>query len=219
MLRIEKFVLPSPDQWGIIIDGMRNPMDSWDKSDSGWHTGDDGIPYHIIGTADRTLMTRLVRAGSDHAKFRRMIPVFFTIVAPLYWWKEFDTYKIGTTTNSCSTMHRIHASRFTRDDFSHQKLKPGAIQTLDNTIDALNYWRSKYLETHDKSDWEQLIELLPSSYNQRRTVALNYEVLSRIYHARQNHKLTEWHTFCDAIETLPLSELITGEVSDPLCTT
>ena len=229
------------------IRGMRNPMNSWEKSDSGW---DAHIPPVIlrnqvdweqwaeqykavqysdeytydIGPNDRDLMTRLCNAGTDHRKFMRMIVVYLDITAPLYWWKEFDTYKVGTVANSCSTMHKIEAKEFTFDDFSHEKLINSAcmeireqnirispIQALATTIECLNSYRDLYLQTKDKKYWWQMIQLLPSSYNQRRTVMLNYEVLANIYKSRCNHKLDEWHTFCDWIERLPYSELIIGK--------
>lgn len=225
MLKILNSVLPSGEQWEIIIEGMRNPMNSWDKSDSEWQWVEDPSPInpddpgltYVLGDADLDLARRLSRAGSDHAKFRRMIPVFITINAPLYWWKEFDTYKIGTVANSCSTMHKIHTREFTPDDFSDEYLKSD--DAFFSVIDDLNFHRSMFLDTGDRDHWYALIQLLPSSYNQRRTVALNYETLTNIYHARRNHKLTEWHTLCDFIKTLPHSELITGEASDNLCST
>ena len=211
MLTINTLVLPSPEQWEIIIDGMRNPMNSWEKSDSRCY----GYDFDI-GDADLNLMRRLSSAGTDHAKFRRMIPVFITITAPLYWWKEFDTYKVGTTANSCSTMHKIHTKEFTLDDFS---IDDYTEIYLANVVADCETLRRKYLETNDKRYWRGLIQLLPSSYNQRRTVALNYEVLTNIYRSRRNHKLTEWHTLCDAIKNLPYSEIITGEASTNPCTT
>ena len=210
MLTIEKTVLPSPEQWEIIIEGMRNPMNSWDKMDSQFE--DDAM---WLGEADHGLMTSLAKGGAVHAKYRRMIPVFLTINAPLYWWKEFDTYKVGTVANSCSTMHKIHAKEFTLDDFSHEHLFPER-PSMDSTdillavIGCMNDYRQLYLKTKDKKFWWQMIQLLPTSYNQRRTVMLNYEVLVNIYHSRKNHKLDEWHTFCDWIRGLPYSELITG---------
>lgn len=197
--------------WEAAIRGMRNPMNSWDKSDSKW----DGLGEYdgySIGSNDLALMKNLVNVGSDHSKFMRMITVTMDITAPLYWWKEYDTYKIGTIANSCSTMHKIHAKEFTLDDFSHEHLLPDeATSFMEHLVDGLNFYRHKYLETKDKTYWWQIIQLLPSSYNQRRTVQLNYAVLRNIYHARRNHKLTEWHTLCDIIRTLPYSELITGE--------
>jgi hypothetical protein len=209
VLKIEKTVLPSPEQWEIIIEGMRNPMNSWEKSDS--LCAYDGA--FILGEADHKLMTSLAKGGAVHAKYRRMIPVFLTINAPLYWLKEFDTYKVGTVGNSCSTMHKIHEKEFTLDDFSHGHLSSGEygnIELLKAVITCLNVAREEFLETKDKSAWWQMIQLLPSSYNQKRTIMLNYEVLHNIYHSRKNHKLDEWRTFCEWIESLPHSELITG---------
>ena len=250
------------------IRGMRNPMNSWEKSDSGWtrvsheeavdiynddsieiidecDRDEDGVSFYIIGKNDRDLMMQLRNAGTDHRKFMRMITVYVDITAPLYWWKEFDTYKVGTVANSCSTMHKIAAKEFTLEDFScehllsywgEEKVNPTIIypctpmQHINQTIACLNVCRKKYLETKDKKYWWQIIQLLPSSYNQKRTVMLNYEVLANIYKSRQNHRLDEWclhitpkeHEFCnkdfasgkwgfcDWIETLPYSELITG---------
>ena len=229
MLRIERTVLPSPEQWEMVIEGMRNPMNSWHLSDSAICEGADGFedctisitgvcPRHedfhhdifCLGENDHKLMMGLASGGAVHAKYRRMIPVFLTIDAPLYWWKEFDTYKVGTVANSCSTMHKIHAKPFTIDDFSHEHLAKFERGVLCYLIDALNWARERFLETKDKDFWWQMIQLLPSSYNQKRTVMLNYEVLVNIYHSRRHHKLDEWHTFCDWIEQLPYSELITG---------
>lgn len=214
--------------WEAAIRGMRNPKNSWEKSDSHWDYVDQGSEYltvdHFgdanfnIGPNDQKLMTNLRNAGTDHRKFMRMITVYLDITAPLYWWKEFDTYKIGTVANSCSTMHKIHAKEFDVNDFSHEHVEEltgddynMSYDFLLRTIDILNYYRKKFLETGDKVYWWQLIQLLPSSYNQKRTVMLNYEVLANIYKSRRNHKLDEWHTFCDWIEMLPYSELITGE--------
>lgn len=215
--------------WEAAIRGMRNPLSSWEKSDSGYSyisdvyaIIDDKLVHQnlvehafCIGKNDSDLMTRLRNAGTDHRKFMRMITVYLDITAPLYWWKEFDTYKVGTVTNSCSTMHKIAAKEFTLDDFSHEHLfKDDEMQTntdvLQFVIDALNFARADYLKTNDKRYWWQMIQLLPTSYNQRRTVMLNYEVLANIYKSRRNHKLDEWHTFCDWIKTLPYSQLITG---------
>ena len=237
MIKIENVVLPSAEQWEAVIRGMRNPMNSWEKSDS--HScgtcGDcdncidyENCPYGydylktIVGPNDLDLMKRLCNAGTDHRKFMRMITVYLDITAPLYWWKEFDTYKVGTVANSCSTMHKIAEKEFTLDDFSHEHLFHNVNDTemwldidffnvLDNTIFYLNKARELYLKTNDKKYWWQMIQLLPSSYNQRRTVMLNYEVLANIYKSRRNHKLDCWHTLCDFIEELPYSELITGE--------
>lgn len=209
MLKIEKTVLPSIEQWEIIIEGMRNPMNSWDRMDSRILEYPDEEYEFSMGHNDHKLMMNLASKGSVHAKYRRMIPVFVTITAPLYWWKEFDTYKVGTVSNSCSTMHKIHAKEFTLEDFSCEHLYC-PIQDLRPIIDLLNTYRERYLETKDKNDWWQMIQLLPASYNQKRTVMLNYEVLSNIYHSRKDHKLDEWHTFCDWIKTLPYSDIITG---------
>ena len=217
--------------WEHAIRGMRNPMNSWEKSDS--HScgtcGDcdncidyEDCPYGydylktIVGPNDRTLMMNLRNAGTDHRKFMRMITVYLDITAPLYWWKEFDTYKVGTVANSCSTMHKIHEKEFTLEDFSTEHLYPEVREAFENTIiKYLNEARKTYnflSDTPSKKDaWWQMIQLLPSSYNQKRTVMLNYEVLANIYKSRRNHKLDEWHTLCDWIEELPYSELITGK--------
>lgn len=202
MLKIEKTDVYG---WEAAIRGMRNPLNSWDKSDSEFSVEDD-----FIGDNDLALMNKLRKAGTDHRKFMRMITVSFDIVAPLYWWKEYDTYKVGTVANSCSTMHKIHAQRFCLSDFSVDQLNCDVPDCFLDTLDFLNESRDKYLETHDKKYWWQMIQLLPSSYNQRRTVQLNYEVLANMYHSRKNHKLDEWHGFCEWIESLPYSELITG---------
>ena len=216
--------------WEAAIRGMRNPMNSWDRSDTKYYDESPEYKYEDcpdIGLNDLDLMKRLRKAGTDHRKFMRMITVYLVITAPLYWWKEFDTYKVGTVANSCSTMHKIHAKEFTLEDFSCEHLitpetAPGEydwtgeyydtpIVCLKYTIDMLNIYRKKYLETKDKKYWWQMIQLLPSSYNQKRTIMLNYEVLANMYKARKNHKLDEWHTFCEWIEGLPYSELITGK--------
>ena len=203
MLKIEKFCTPSFEQWKMVLRGMRNPMNSWDKSDTD----------RTVGRNDLNLAVSLAKAGATHAKYRRMLPVWVDILAPLYWWKEFDTYKVGTVANSCSTMHRIQAKEFTLDDFSHEHLfdtdERGYEEGLRYTIFDLNAAREKFLETDDKDYWWQMIQLLPTSYNQKRTVMLNYQVLHDIYRDRRDHKLDEWHTFCDWIETLPYSEVIT----------
>ena len=220
MLKIEKTVLPSPEQWEIIIEGMRNPMNSWGKSDSHKTNIEDvetleTADYEFfIGENDRNLMVSLAKGGAVHAKYRRMIPVFLTINAPLYWWKEFDTYKVGTVANSCSTMHKIHSKEFTIDDFSRDHLNEKSMHILNITVEYLNAVRDAFLFTKDKNYWWQMIQLLPTSYNQKRTIMLNYEVLRNIYNSRKNHKLDEWHTFCDWIKALPYSELITGECDD-----
>lgn len=205
--------------WESAIRGMRNPMNSWDKSDSIF------VPEYIsaIGKNDFKLMQQLIKAGTDHSKFMRMITVTVDITAPLYWWKEFDTYKVGTVRNSCSTMHKIHEKEFTLDDFSHEHLgawqsegggdiHSGMINSLKKTIEHLNHCRNEYLATKEKQWWWQLIQLLPSSYNQRATVQLNYAVLRNMYHSRKNHKLDEWSQgFTKWVEMLPCSELITEE--------
>ena len=219
--------------WEAAIRGMRNPLNSWEKSDSikcYANTNCPGICKNnvsgiCIGPNDLDLMKRLRNAGTDHRKFMRMITVYVDITAPLYWWKEFDTYKVGTVANSCSTMHKIHAKEFTLDDFSTEHLCKSNIEVLEDLVLELEYWRDKFVnydeyckvvpefrEMYSKKDcWWQLIQLLPSSYNQRRTVMLNYEVLANIYKSRRNHKLDEWHVFCEWIENLPYSELIIGE--------
>lgn len=196
--------------WEAAIRGMRNPMNSWAMSDSfEFPPDDDGAPW--IGKNDLDLMKRLRKAGTDHRKFMRMLTVYADITAPLYWWKEYDTYKVGTVANSCSTMHKIHAKEFTLDDFSHDKLYPVGCDCLEAIIKFLNASRSLYLETKDKGFWWQMIRTLPTSYNQKRTVMLNYEVLANIYKSRKNHKLDEWRELCFWIESLPHAELITGK--------
>ena len=205
------------------IRGMRNPKNSWAKSDSTFELSTDerGVQMIDLGPADRELAAALANSGQDHGKFLRMVHVQLDVTAPLYWWKEADQYKVGTVTDSCSTMHKIHAKKFTIDDFSHEHLTDDAMadvfqvrspwDVLYSTVDMLNLCRKKFLETGDKVYWWQLIQLLPSSYNQRRTWDLNYAVLRNIYHARRNHKLDEWHTLCNWIETLPYAEeLICG---------
>ena len=219
--------------WEAAIRGMRNPMNSWNKSDS-------AVVLHAavsVGNNDLDLMKRLRNAGTDHRKFMRMITVYVDLTAPLYWWKEFDTYKVGTVANSCSTMHKIHSKEFTLDDFSTEHLlniwDSGAafvydcpvreaneveegkcylasLELLKLTIDVLNVYRYRFIKTNNKTHWWQMIQLLPASYNQKRTVMLNYEVLANMYHSRKNHKLDEWHELCRWIEGLPYSELITG---------
>lgn len=241
MLKIENVEVVG---WEAAIRGMRNPKNSWAKSDSHWDYVNQGPEYltvaHFddadfnIGPNDKKLMTTLRNAGTDHRKFMRMITVYLDITAPLYWWKEFDTYKVGTVANSCSTMHKIAAKKFTLDDFSHEHLDTfrgltmyapqeyhfSSLDLLNLQVDVLNQWRTRYLnalktETETglpaKDIWWQMIQLLPSSYNQKRTVMLNYEVLANMYKSRRNHKLDEWHTFCDWIESLSYSELITGK--------
>lgn len=191
--------------WEAAIRGMRNAKNSWAKSDTIF----DGDKW-CMGDNDLKLMTTLANAGTDHGKFLRMITVTLDITAPLYWWKEFDTYKVGTVANSCSTMHKIADKEFTLDDFSHEQMHDAFRADLRRLVELLNIARNKFLETGDKRFWWDMIQLLPSSYNQRRTVQLNYAVLKNIYHARKDHKLDEWHTFCDWIESLPYSDLITG---------
>ena len=214
MIKIENVVLASPEQMEFIIQGMRNPMNSWEKSDSscGKATRPTNVQWpddYFIGTNDANLMQRLSNAGTEHRKYMRMMPVYARITAPLYWWKEFDTYKVGTVINSCSTMHKIAAKEFTVDDFSYEHLF--SLGTLRIVIDDLNDNRAKYLSTKNKDYWWQMIQLLPSSYNQTRNVMLNYEVLANIYRQRNGHKLDEWITFCKWIDSLPYSELITGQ--------
>lgn len=250
MLKIDNVVLPSPEQWDAIIRGTRNPKNSWNRMDSyATHVEDpatlETADYeYFIGPNDQKLLEGLAAGGPVHAKYRRMIPVYLDITAPLFWWKEFDTYKLGTVANSCSTMHKIHAKEFTLEDFSTEHLLNlemdpdipnedliiatsytaegdnfteefwDSTEVLTTTIKALNKYRERFLETKDKKYWWQMIQLLPSSYNQKRTVMLNYEVLVNIYRWRRDHKLDEWHTFCDWIESLPYSELITGVKKD-----
>lgn len=222
------------------IRGMRNPMNSWNRSDSapcgeyarqhsikcqceGCDHNPEAEKYFVVGEADHDLMLRLAKRGPVHGKFRRMIVVYADITAPLYWWKEFDTYKVGTVANSCSTMHKIHAKEFALEDFSYEHLmidEPvptrvySPLEMLQATIKNLNYFRSLFIETGDKKYWWQLIQLLPSSYNQRRTVMLNYEVLANIYRCRREHKLDEWREFCGWVEGLPYSEIITCVVEE-----
>ena len=208
MIKVEKIETYG---WEAAVRGMRNPMNSWDKSDSEFEyqrynseTEDfDCFPCVKIGENDLALMKKLVSAGSDHRKFLRQIMVSMDITAPLYWWKEFDTYKVGTVANSCSTMHKIHAKEFTLDDFSHEHLTSHFKTDLECVVVSLNYARRKFLETKDKDYWWQMIQLLPSSYNQLRTVTLTYENLLNMYRARKDHKLDEWRRFCEVIAELP----------------
>ena len=260
MIKLENVVLASPEQMEFIIEGMRNPMNSWDKSDSVGMLYGETECYErcvfkgldrcneclkasmfgaILGENDHSLMQRLANAGTDHRKFMRMMPVYVRITAPLYWWKEFDTYKVGTVANSCSTMHKIQEKEFTLEDFSTEHLKDcecvsedefyefpcgrryTPMDSLVDTIKMLNKWRDLYINgvhrggclkiRKDKEIWWQMIQLLPSSYNQTRNVMMNYEVLANIYKSRKDHKLDEWRNFCKWIETLPYSELITGD--------
>lgn len=216
--------------WEAAIRGMRNPHNRWDKSDSKYLRQEDGhiiASRYEIGPNDHDLMMRLVKAGTDHRKFMRMIVVYVDVTAPLYWWKEFETYKVGTVSNSCSTMHSIHKKPFFVDDFSCEDILESCDRPLISAkwqgyvdwapyevfltiVELLNRCREKYLETGEKIWWRQIIQFLPTNYNQRRTLMLNYEVLANIYCARKNHKLVEWREFCHWIETLPYSELITG---------
>lgn len=245
MINLENVVLASPEQMEFIIQGMRNPMNSWEKSDTCFSDESCVNCYYSqrnlcdkdsffrkdekLGSSDRSLMQRLSNAGTEHRKYLRMMPVYVRITAPLYWWKEFDTYKVGTVANSCSTMHKIAEKEFTLEDFSHEHLdafvpenekhitiEGGKFISLNTeghlrmVVHHLNFNREKYLETKDKRFWWQMIQLLPSSYNQTRNVMLNYEVLANIYRQRKNHKLDEWREVCKWIESLPYSELITG---------
>lgn len=266
MINLEHVVLASPDQMEFVIEGMRNPMNSWEKSDSshGYYfrreigepcnrykiddPTEEGLKgerveyvegYFELGNDDHSLMQKLSDAGTEHRKYMRMIPVYVRITAPLYWWKEFDTYKVGTVANSCSTMHKIAEKEFTLEDFSCEHLySKGAATREDDgktfndescwelgfdhvgallgVIESLNWARGDYLERKNKSDWWQMIQLLPSSYNQTRNVMLNYEVLANIYRQCKNHKLDEWREFCKWIESLPYSEFVTGEVKFPI---
>ena len=246
MIKLEHAVFASPEQLMFIIEGMRNPMNSWDKNDSERCEDKDNCDAclrkiecdnHyiskkelVLGPNDVNLMKNLAKAGTDHRKFMRMMPVYVRITAPLYWWKEFDTYKVGTVANSCSTMHKIAEKEFTLEDFSHEHLLNMAnndagdalfLNDVNNirvddddllglTVNILNYYRGRYIKTKDKRYWWQMIQLLPSSYNQTRNVMLNYEVLANIYHSRKNHKLDEWRDFCKWIEeNVPYSWLIT----------
>ena len=246
MIKLEHVVLASPEQMKFIIEGMRNPMNSWEKADSG-NGCDSGFcsgpcafspqwcgntPRHVLGENDHSLMQRLSNAGTDHRKFMRMLPVYVRITAPLYWWKEFDTYKVGTVANSCSTMHKIASKEFTLDDFSCEHIHiRQSTDVLKETIDALNVFRDVYLNggilsyengnqrcygKNDKEIWWQMIQLLPSSYNQTRNVMMNYEVLANIYKSRKDHKLDEWRNFCKWIEEFPYSELITGGTNEKM---
>ena len=238
MIKLGHVVLASPEQMEFIIEGMRNPMNSWEKSDSSCvdqcsscsvrdmcHfynlTCKDGKPYRCgdyVGPNDHNLMQRLANAGTDHRKFMRMMPVYVRITAPLYWWKEFDTYKVGTIANSCSTMHKIMDKEFTLEDFSVERMSEYLLVGVKALVDTLNTLRDLYIyydtyddpETPKQKIWDSVIQLLPSSYNQTRNVMMNYEVLANIYKSRKDHKLDEWREFCKWIEGLPLHELITG---------
>lgn len=226
MIKLENVVLASPEQMEFIIEGMRNPMNSWGKSDSDTTIYDEIYDINfLLGENDHSLMQRLSKAGTEHRKYMRMMPVYVRITAPLYWWKEADTYKVGTVANSCSTMHKIAEKEFTLGDFSIEHLNTGAILIFNDIIDHLNEMRDKFVnfdslgyndDIYDqkvkagikKDVWWQMIQLLPSSYNQTRNVMMNYEVLANIYRQRKNHKLDEWREFCEWIEELPYSELI-----------
>lgn len=231
MLKIEKTDIHG---WEAAIRGARNSFNSWDKSDSGhdsdgWHNPDvivvdedsEGYIALYIGPNDANLMKKLAKAGPSHAKYRRFITVTMDVTGPLYWWKEMDTYKVGTVGNSCSTMHKIADKEFELEDFSHEHLQIRSVASLQHVIKDLNYYREYYLllkeqklkgvDGPEKDIWWQMIQLLPSSYNQKRTLLVNYEVLANIYHQRKGHRLDEWKTFCDWIEGLPMSEIITGE--------
>ena len=251
MIKLEHVVLASPDQMEFIIKGLRNPHNSWEKSDSGtgcYITEDDSVVNnvnkekysvgsvaarcetctwceplcygeperrsYILGPNDHSLMQRLANAGTDHRKFMRMMPVYVRITAPLYWWKEFDTYKVGTVANSCSTMHKIQEKEFTLEDFSYEQLDMDGRDVLEDTINVMNEARAYFNENKAKNNWWQMIQLLPSSYNQTRNVMMNYEVLANIYKSRRNHKLNEWRELCAWVKTLPYQELITGETYD-----
>ena len=218
MIKMEHVVLADPEQMEFIIEGMRNPLNSWNKSDSDITKYDERYDINfLLGENDHSLMQRLSNAGTEHRKYMRMIPVYVRITAPLYWWKEFDTYKIGTVSNSCSTMHKIAEKEFTLGDFSIEHLKDDRsaelsnVEWLEHLIHHLNRDRLRFVETKDKQYWWQMIQLLPSSYNQTRNVMLNYEVLANIYRQRKNHKLDVWREVCKWIESLPYSESITGE--------
>ncbi len=216
--------------WGHAIRGMRNPLESWaridsyqphclcchrDSNDEAREEHDITVLPYVLGENDHDLMMRLAKAGPEHAKYRRMIVAYADVTAPLYWWKEYDTYKVGTVANSCSTMHKITAKQFELADFSHEHLTIASSIALQEVIYNLNYWRAQhdlaYTEKRRKECWWQIIQMLPSSYNQRRTIMLNYEVLANIYKQRKNHKLDEWRQFCTWAEQLPYSELITGK--------
>ena len=221
-IKLEHVVLASPEQMEFIIEGMRNPMNSWEKSDSyaGHEYMGTGNEYFKLGENDHSLMRRLAKAGTDHRKFMRMLPVYVRITAPLYWWKEFDTYKVGTVANSCSTMHKIAEKEFTLDDFSCEHLMGGYLEQMRRIIDDLNNARKyftvggQFFSPGNKRDWWQMIQLLPSSYNQTRNVMMNYEVLANTYKSRKDHKLDEWRNFCKWIEELPYSELIAGKTKE-----
>lgn len=211
--------IKNTDVYGFeaAIRGMRNPWNSWEKSDSAINAGFSGNSV-IVGDNDLTLMKKLVAAGTDHSKFMRMINVTVDITAPMFWWSEYDTYKVGTVRNSCSKMHTIHIKPFDIDDFTHEGCDkiPAAIDTLMYVVGECEHLRKLYNDTEQKKYWRAIIELLPESFNMRATVQLNYSVLRNMYHARKNHPLDEWRDFCRWIETLPYSELITGGNADEM---
>lgn len=207
MIKVENI-----DVWGFehAIRGMRNPMNSWDKSDSYLQYGLDVKDEYVVGNNDLDLMKRLYRAGTEHRKYLRQIQVSLDITAPLYWWKEFDTYKVGTTSNSCSTMHKIHSKKFVLDDFSHDRLTEGAMLVLKDNIKALNLFREQYIKTKDKAYWWNMIQLLPTSYNQKRTITMNYENVMNIIKQRTGHRLDEWREFVEMLKELPYVKQITN---------
>lgn len=207
MLKVEHVITPTAKEMEFIIEGMRNPLNSWSRQDSEIN----GLGELALGENDDSLMTRLAKAGTEHRKYLRMMQVYVRVTSPLYWLKELDTYKIGAVSNSCSTMHKIQAKEFTREDFSCEHMSEYSLNTLDDTIKALNYYREQYLQSKDKNDWWQMIQLLPSSYNQTRNFSFSYETLANIYKQRRHHKLDEWNTFCDWIETLPYASFITKD--------
>lgn len=219
MIKLEHVVLSNPEQMEFIIEGMRNPLNSWNKSDSscGQVTRKTNVQWsgdYFIGTNDSNLMQRLAKAGTDHRKFMRMMPVYVRITAGHTWWAEFDTYKVGTVRNSCSKMHKIHIMGFELDSFDHEgidEVGEVAVKTFDTVRATLTWLAKMFNETKEKKYWRAIIELLPMGFHLTANVMLNYEVLANIYHSRKNHKLDEWREFCSWIETLPYSELITGE--------
>lgn len=226
-IKIENTVLPSPEQWEATVRGARNPLNSWARMDSKFRydiiPSEEGLGYIVkpiieLGPNDHDLLTRLAKGGSVHAKYRRMLPITVDITAPLYWWKETDQYKIGTTTNSCSTMHKIHSRDLNIEDFSYEHLFDDEFELLKETIRVINSNRREYLDEKDdavkKRHWDNMIQLLPSSYNQKRTLFMNYEVLVDMHRDRKHHKLLEWRDLCSWIESLPYSELITGECDE-----
>lgn len=214
MLKVDHIVPPSPEQWEFVMEGMRNPMNSWDKNDSEIsYVADENTlemaPFEFfMGENDMDLASRLAAGGSVHGKYRRQLPLMMNITAPLYWWKEFDTYKIGTVANSCSTMHKIHAKEFSLEDFSVENLNWDSLSAMEKVVDALNMYREKFISSHDKNDWKQLIQLLPSSYNQMRSVSMNYENVYQIVKQRTRHKLDEWKTLIEALQGVPYYDVV-----------